>query len=237
MGEVLTDAGIYWGGYDLSGYANQVDTAFTRDEKEDSTFGNNSDGWRTLKPGAFMGQASAQCYWDTDIAETLHDLVGSDAGLIIARDGDFGSAAWCGAGTLKSLGFGEKWGEIAGSDPTFSPSGPLAMGEVMLAKAARASSGNGGASNLGAVGDGQILVAVIEVFAISGGTLTLNVQSDTAAQTSWTTRTSVSGVSALGAHVLTFPYNPANLDTYWRLNWVLSAGTVTMAAAFGICTA
>lgn len=104
---------------------------------------------------------------------------------------------------------------------------------TLLANRTVTADGNGPAFNAGTPNEGQRCALLVHVTALSGGTLTLTLESDADSSFASPTvvRTLSSATTPTGLSAL-FKLS-GNTDTWWRLAWTLTGGSATFLAGFG----
>lgn len=237
---ILRDAKIWVAEFDLSGDHNQVTLANSVPELDRTTFGNGSRRRLAGLETTELTASGFSDFADDDVNEALHGRIGATAKPISVApvDGADGGVAY----TFQSLHFdyrdGGNVGEIANFEATARSKSKLIKGTVLEpGSAARGSSFNGTAREIGAVSATQKVYAALHVFAASGGTPTLDVvvQSDTASNFP----SPANQITFTQATAKTSEWKTANgaiTDTWWRIA-VTIAGTgpsFTFAVVVGI---
>ncbi len=233
---VFKNVKVYKGGYDLSGYANEVALGCAYDEADMTVF---SDQCRHATPGLCkvtfslkgLGCADGTTPGPDDVL--YEQLAGSNEPMTICPL--TGAAGEVGK-FINSLQLTYEHGGRLGDAYRFTASGvgqkhPLVHGRVM-ATGTKTASGSGTAYQLGAVSADQRLYGVLHVIAAGGTlpTLDVTVQSDDAEGfASPTTRLTFTQKSAIGAEFITPVAGPIT-DTWWRVSWAIGGTTPT----FGI---
>jgi hypothetical protein len=242
---VLTDAKIYVGGMDVSGYANEVVVNHNAELLNHSVFG---FGTRRFKPGLFNLDGSVKGFTDYDdttsaLDLTFQQLIGADgAAMSVAPEGNAeGDTAYTFQkvhGSYKPIS--GTVGELAPFELDVHGNGgvPLVRG-VVGGLGAKTATGNSTAPfNLGAVTSAQRIAASVHVVAASGTLPTLDVviESGDAGFGTPTTRLTFTQLTAVGSQFLT-ALGPIT-DTYWRAKWTVGGTTpsFTVFIVLGICS-
>lgn len=240
---VLTDTQLWFDGYELTGFTNQVEFGVTSEEKDATTFGSN--GWRERKGGLKDVELSAQgllSVGTNDVDDVLLRTVAASGTVITAAsgaaDGDiayFLQALQSRYNPVAQNGELVTWELAAASRGQYG----AVRGMVLHPDAiARTGSGNGVARQLGDVATGERLYAALHVLSVAGTTpsLTVKVQSDdTSGFVSPTDRITFTAATAVGAQWAT-PVSPTITDTWWRINWTITGTNPSFlfAAVVGI---
>jgi hypothetical protein len=230
--QILTDARVYAEGLDLSGNANQVGVTGNATMKDVTTF--DSGGWEEARPGLLKGSINVDTYLDESLVGTTL-AAGSSivVATIVADDAEF-SVGYGLPATVASAGHDMPLGDMYAQPLEFDSSGALFRGELLLPKAAQTSAGNGSSRQLGAVAAGEKAYANLHVFAVTGGSVTVTVESDDdTGFASGTTQLSFAAASAVGAESLSTD-GTAITDDWWRVAWTQTASSATFAVVVGI---
>ena len=236
---VLTNATIWLGGYDLTASTNEVTFNAARQENAVSRFG---DTIEATYPGAQTVGAEVKGFWDSTLDGPLHSNLMTPAvwPLTICPDGaDDGEVAW----GIQSYTFNYSvteatWGQslpyrLMGK----SRSGDrLCRGLVMGEKATRTSNiAMGGKHQMGAISATQKMIAVVQVFAIVGGSWNVLVMSDADSSPGGdTARATVAGITTAPSYRIVEVAGPIT-DTWWQAANTHTGGTsVTASATFAI---
>lgn len=238
---VITDAGLWVDDIALNDISNSLEVACSCEAQDSTVWGHTA---RANKMGLFVLEVSADGYADfTTFDGELHALLAAKTArpITVSATTDDGSVAYFAqavhteftpldgsVGDMNAMSFAAVG---AGSV------GPI-RGNIMAAEAARTSTGNGTARQLGAVAAGESVYATLHVLAASGTTPTLDVviASDNASNfpssttritfTQVTTSTGSQFGSAAGAIT----------DDWWRVAWTIggSSPSYTFVVAIGI---
>jgi hypothetical protein len=236
---ILTNCKAYLEGYDVSGDMNQLALAYGAEIKDASTFGKTT----RVKKGALKEvSASMAGFWESDtdkIDPVLFDRIGLNDKLITLcpETGAQGEIAYSFRSVLGEYAPGAQHGELLVFKLSAQGSDLLLRGKVME-NAAKTSTANGTAGQLGAVTADQKVYAVMHVLAVSGTNPTLDmvVQSDNAeAFLSPTARLTFTQATARGAEWKEAA--GAIADDWWRCSWTIGGTdtpSFTVAVIVGI---
>ncbi len=222
--QTLTNAKVWVGGYDISGYLNSIALDDGVELHDVTALG---DAARRRLAGIHNVTYQHEGFVDSSMA-----IDGILQGLVGSVDNPISVAPSAGAvGDLAYL--------FRGSVDTYSPSGEvgnpfqlsvggegsdgarLVRGSILFNGTATATAA-GSAVNAGAVASGKSLYAVLHVLSASASdTLDVLVQSDdNSGFTSATTRITFAQASAIGSQWATAVAGPIT-DTYWRVNYTI----------------
>lgn len=227
--QVLTNATVLVDGLNMSGQLNAVGLEYGVEALDETTFG---DTTRRSKGGLKTTSMSHQGYWapGTD-AEVFSSMGGSTVVTISSTAAAAGDQAYIGQTITTSYAPGGAVGELLAFSVDMEAAGPLAEGTV-LTNATATGNGSGTAYLLGALSATQTMYAALHVVSVTGGTLTVKVQSDNATgfssptdQITFTGATTEGGQFGSKAGAVT--------DTYWRANWTLTGGSATFIVSAG----
>jgi hypothetical protein len=236
---VLTNAKILMGGYNLSGYSNNVALNSEVEMLDDTVFG--TSGTRSNKPGLKNITFTAGMFWDTALDAMMFGRIGATSEVISCApegnvEGDTSYLFKAFQGVYNPMGGGV--GEIMRGDLDGKAAGvPLVRGYLM-ATGAKVASGNGTGGLYGAVSATQRIYSALHVVAISGSavpTITCIIESDDAAGFATpTTRLTHDAMIAIGSNWKEAA-GPIT-DTYWRAKWTVSGTnpSLTIFWSFGI---
>lgn len=224
----FTDGRIYVAGINLSGHSNEGMLEINAQELDASTI---KDGWDVTILGRKHVELNASGYWEAGSGkpDDLYAKLGSAGQVVtLCPDGDEGGVAYsCRAVPVKYT-IGGQAGEIfpfavnAKGDTNRAVRGTVMHDDV----AARTSTANGTARNLGAVSASQRVYSALHVIAASGTTPTLDVvisSDDAQAFTTPTTRLTHSQQTTIGADWQSAV--GAITDTWWRVQWTVAGTT------------
>ncbi len=233
---VLTNCKLWYGGYDFSGNVNALAINAGAEILEKTTFGNAA---RRRLAGLKTTEMQHEGYFSAGSGEPDGVLFGKVGGAndvmsIAPLTGADGERAF-----LASVVAGEySPGGSVGDVMSFSVSAELGEDELVagtvMHNATRTGAGSGTARQLGAVSATQKFYASLHILSITGGALTVNVQSDNSAgMASPITQDSFTASSAVGGEWLT-PIAGAITDDYWRANWTFTGTSVSFIVIMGI---
>ena len=240
--EVLTNATIWLGGYNMTGASNEITYDAARQEIPDNRFGDTLEGFY---PGPLTVAAEVKGFFDSTLDDPLTGQLLSPTTTwpltICPNGGDDGEVAY----NIQGYTFGYSvleapWGQSLPFRLSNKPASgtTLDRGLVALPNLARTATATGVKRQLGAISATQKMVVVLHVFAITGGTWTLTIESDADSSAGGeTVRDTFTAVTtAPGRQVREIA--GAVTDTWWRA--VLTetiAGGVTAAVSFAIVEA
>lgn len=237
---ILTNAKIWWDGYDLSGDHNKIEIAHGVEELPYDKFGSLT---HLVKAGLRKSEISGGGWWNagTDEADgVLHSKVGvAGTALAVSPDGGEEGEAVHFMKPLESMySFGAAVGEILPFTTKAAAQSDLVRGTVMQ-NGLESVTGSGTARQLGAVSATQKLYAALHVFGANGSSPTLDVlvrSDDNSGMSSPTTRmtfTQATGRTSQWAA----PVAGAITDDWWDISWTIG-GTgsphFTFVAVVGI---
>ena len=238
--QVLKNARIFAGGYDLSGDSNQVALKYSA-EILDSTVFNAASKGRT--PGLLDTGIEASGFWDdaTAVADTY---AGAKLAVVdtpitaIPSAAAQGDLAYFFKSLLGEYSPGAAVGELLKFSLTAQGTDSLLRGNI-LEYAIKTATAAGAAQQLGAVLATQKLYAVMHVLEVSGTNPTLDmlIQSDSAqAFSSPETKITFARATEIGAQYAV-PVDGAILDEWWRCSWTIGGTdnpSFTVAVAMAI---
>lgn len=223
--QVIQNAKLWMGGYDLTGRMNALALNYSADMVEETVLG---DDTHIMKGGLKVATMAHEGYFsggDGDVDDVLFDNMAA-ANLPVSigpTTGADGELAYMLESVLSEYTPGASVGEmLAFSVSAESSSVGLVRGTVMH-NATRAASGNGTARQLGAVAAGESMFAALHV--ISGtGTLDVVVQSDdNSGMTSPTSQITFAQATGVGAQWSSKA--GAVTDDWWRINYTIGGGS------------
>jgi len=227
--EVITNAKVYLGGYNLSGDENQVSLAMSTDLVDDTAMGSEFRsrvcGLRgmTLDLNGFF-QVDDDDYQVDDVLNSKFG-VADEICTVCPTTGAEGEPAFAFKGIAGQYSPGAALGELLKFSAQLQSSNalPIIRGTVLV-NGTKSTTANGTAFNLGAVGAGQYLYAVMHVVAPTGTlpTLDMLVQSDAAEgfDTPATKITFSQVTTSAGAQWATRVAGPIT-DAWWRASWTI----------------
>ncbi|MGI5493882.1 hypothetical protein [Microtetraspora malaysiensis] len=236
----LTDCTVFIGGYDFTGDSNKVSLKTDVEDKETTVFG--SGGWKSRTGGLKDVSFDTEGYWQSAAAgpavdpEAFSSLGVADRVATVTPTGIAGETAYFFQGG--TFGY-EMFGQVGDVTPftlATKATGRQGLIRGQLAKAKGLVSAVGAVGSglqLGAVGAGQFLYAVVHVFS-AGSTITLKVESDdNAGFSSPTDRITLAPITVAGGTWAVRLPGPIT-DTYYRVNATAITGSFQLAAAIGI---
>jgi len=242
--EVITNALILIGEYDVSGNHNQIALNYGADTQEATAFGGDT---HVMQPGLKTVGFSGAGYWEADGTTerpdlTHHERVGStEVPVAIAKGNAAGDRAYLlngGLGTYNPLD-----GNAVGDMHSFSIEGfsasALIRTTLMANESGVAADGNSAIQQLGEVGSDQKLYSGLFVLSASGTGSTLDVTIESDVDTNFgdadeTTRITHSQFTAAGTERLDLA--GAVTDTHYRASWTVggTSPAFTFALVLGI---
>ncbi len=224
---VITGAKVLYEGYDFSADFQNINLTLSKDALPDTAV---ADDARTNAMGLanFAFQADGFAEHGTGLNETVINGNWGTANKIFtvlpetAAEGKIGYSS---KGITPGYQLFGTVGEMAPFGLVGIGSGVAPMRGTVLATGAQVASGNGTASQLGAVGASEYLYSVLHCTAVSGTstpTITVKVYSDTASNMSGKTeRIGFTAKTAIGVQWAT-PVGGAINDTWWRVDWTIT---------------
>jgi len=252
---VLEDLEVWVGGYSIKGSLDECHFSLSRDDNDDARFG---DVLGAKYPGRLNPSVEVKGFYESLAA----GAGGVDEVLGVARviNGDrtswpvtlappYAPAATPGAdgnicytilGAQSKYEIGAKHGESLPYSLSTRPrsqgsSGGVIRQTVILPRATYAATTTGTAQLLGLLATGQVLVAVLHVFAVTGGSWVVTIESDDNAPfaTPVVRQTFTAATGITRQAIITT--GPIATDTYWRAVATKTGGTSCVAAvALGI---
>jgi len=232
---VLTDAEIYLGGLDATGFSNKIEMSASPEDLDKTTFG--SGGWRERTGGVFDGSTNLESFWQAASAPDL----------LAATDDAFWTALGVATTPLTALGQGGAAGDLAyltrvlecqdhlsgehgklfQVSAELKTNWPIARGQILHPQGtARTTTGNGTARQLGTVTSAKAMYVCLHVLSVAdaAATLTVKVQSDdNSGFTSPTDQATFTAASAVGGQ--TARIVGAITDDWWRVTWTIASGS------------
>lgn len=252
---VFENMAVWLGGYDITGTLNENHFTLARAENDDARFG---DTIEAKFPGRLIPTLDHKGFYDSGVsgAGNVDEAIGNARVIAGSRTSwpiticpPYGPAAAPGAdgnvcysilGAQSMYEVGGKHGDSLPYSlktlPRSQSSGGAAVRQViMLPKATYAATTTGTVQTLGLLGDTQVLVAVLHVFAVTGGSWVLTIESDDNAPfaTPVVRATFTAATAITRQHVIL--QGPVATDTFWRAVLTKTGGTSCVAAvALGI---
>lgn len=235
---LLDNLAVYYGGYAIQGNQNACNFRVSAAELTEGRFGDTHD---CKYPGILTPEVSVGGFYNTtDDAVIFPNINGTRTSLPLslcppyapgATPGADGNTAYLITGCDFMYELGAAHGELLPYTLKRMPrsGGSVVRGQVLLPSAVVSSTTTGTAINLGAVSATQKLVVALHMFAVTGGTWTLTIESDTASNfPSATTQLTFTGATAIGSEVKELA--TAVTDTWCRAVLTKSGGTSCNAA-------
>ena len=238
--EVLTNAAIWYGGYDLTGASNEVTFNAARAEKPVSRFG---DTVEATYPGATTVGVEAKGFWDSTLdGPQFTQLTAPSATwpmTVCADGGAAGAIAYGIAGySFNYSAIEAAWGQSLPYRLRVNPqSGTrLSRGLVMLSKAPRTVNTAGPKTQLGSLSSSQKLIVNAHFFNVDG-VFRIYVRSDVDSTAGGETdRVTGTDFSDIASEILEVS-GPVT-DSWWQVNIFKTSGTsVTVAVCAAIVDA
>ena len=237
---IISNAKLYFAGYDMSGDINALALKYMAELKESTTL---IDTTRTRRPGLKDIGFQHEGFWNGgtgNIDDILFQNIGANnvPMTIAPLTGAEGELAYSFQAEEAAYSPGAKIGDmLAFSVSGADGAGPLVRG-TLLVNGAKVASGNGTVFNVGAVSAAQKLYAALHVLAITSGggpSLACKIQSaPTAGFAAPTDRLVFNAMTAAGAQ-WGAPIAGPITDAYWRVVFTLTNITsVTFLVNMGI---
>jgi len=217
--ETISDAKLFFGGYDLSGSMNEVAAGYGAELEKTPVFGDT--GMRRLA-GIPDGAVQANGYWDPTLDGALHAKIGltNEPFSVIPGGNAEGNRGFT---FLAASGEYDHGGPVGKAFP-FSVGASLSGGEAVIRatlmhRAVKTATFNGTGQQLGAISATQKLYGALHVFTADGTTPTLDViveSDDNAGFTTAVTRMTFAQKIAIGSEWPT-AISGAITDDYWRI--------------------
>lgn len=237
---VLTDAGIYFGGYDLSGNMNACELNTGADAVDFTAFGAAARNYQaglltSVFSGAGFFEAPAP---DAPLAGDV-SAAAADGVLIVSTPAAVGATAYMLKALIAEYGFGASVGDALAMNLAVGARDRHVRGQIAALSTLSASGASAGVQ-LGALTGSQRLWAAAMTTAAPGGTtptLDLTVESDGADDfASATTRASFTQMTGRAQEMISD--DGAVTDDWWRFAWTVGGTTPSfpIVAAFGVVT-
>lgn len=235
---LLNDLAVWYGGYSIGGNQNRTSFRVSAAELKDAAYGDTHD---TMFPGLLTPELEMSGRWNSTEDAIVHPRVnGTRTSWPVSLAPPYAPAAACGAdGNLAYLITGADFMyEMFGSHGELMPytlkrmprsGGSVVRGRVILPAGVVSATTTGTAFQLGALSATQKLVVALHVFAVTGGTWTLTIESDTASNFP-STATQATFTAATGITTEVKEVTGAVTDTWWRAVLTKSGGTSCNAA-------
>ncbi len=221
---ILSDAGIWVGGFDLRGFSNQGSVEESVALIEDNVFGDTA---KRRKAGLLDVTGAARGYFDATLDAGLKAKVGlvDEVVTFSAPDTAEGSnAAFFQAAAGELVPIDGELGAMDGYSLGVEASGGdgLIHGAIMV-HGTKTVTANGTGRQLGAVSATQQLFAALHVVSVAGTNPTLDVTVESEVDDAWAspiTQITFAQKTAIGAEYPT-PINGAVTDSWWRVGWTI----------------
>ncbi len=252
---VLEDMRVWLGGYDISGSLNENHFTLARAENDDSRFGDTIEAkfpgrlQATLDHKGFYESLASGAGGVDEVIGNARVLAGSRTTWPIticppyapaAAPAADGNVCYSILGAQSMYEIGGKHGDsLPYSLKTLPRSqgsgGAVARQVIMLPKATYAATTTGTVQTLGLLGATQVLVGVLHVFAVTGGSWVLTIESDDNAPFATpVVRQTFTAATAITRQAVILQ-GPVATDTFWRAVLTQTGGTSCVAAvALGI---
>lgn len=222
---ILRDQKLWLDGFDFTGVMNQLALDYGAEVVDRTAFGSTA---RQRLGGLKTVTAQHEGFFDADPFDAaLFSRIGTpDVPMSFASDdATEGSTAYSFLAELAEYSPGGAVGEMFAFSVGAEASGSLIRGTLMH-DAARTTTANGTAQQLGVVSATQTLYGALHVVAASGTTPTLDVtveSDDAMGFATPTTRLTFAQKTAIGSEWLTLA-GPVT-DDWWRIAWTIGGGT------------
>ena len=243
---LFKDSRVWLGGYDLSGTLNNIDLKASKAELKNDRFGDVAEcfeqGIESVKPmlKGFMD------YTATGVDAILYPRIKTDTTtwpLTIcppyapaATPGADGNICYTIVGKQFALETGAAHGELlpyslTSNIASTANAAALYRQTIALPKTTYASTTSGTAIQLGVLAATQKIVATFQVFAITGGSWVVTIESDdNSGFSSATTRGTFTAITTAANRQVVEVNGAVATDNYWRLTLTKTGGTSIQAA-------
>lgn len=240
---IASDVRVWLGGYDISGAIEQVMLTAVREAIQNTQLADDVEG---AYPGEMTVGADVKGFWsavagepDTIVAPRMFGSAPDFSEWPLTFLPPVGSVAGADGAceyTLRAAHFGIVFGGAHGELIPFSlasraRAGSLDRGTVMLPKVSRTGSATGTAYQLGAVTTAAKVVCSLHVFGVTGGTVSVTVESGAVGMASPTTRATFDALTGIGRQ--TKEVTVVSADDYWRSVVTYTPGTSYVLAVVG----
>ncbi len=218
---VLTNALIALGGYNLRSQANQVGINYEADALDASTFAFDT---HVHEGGLKVAAMSAAGLWEAEYPDReLFEKIGNGVLMTVAPGITAGDIAYFHNALAIQYNPNAQIGQMFGFTLATAAQDRLLRGTLMEYRTGVAANANGTGRQLGAVAAGQSIHCGLHVTAAPGTTpsLTVIVESDdNAGFTTPTTRITMNAATGVTSQLASLA--GAITDDYWRLRWTVS---------------
>lgn len=234
---LLSDLGIYYGGYALQGDLARCNFGLSMPELADARFG---DALAAKYPGVLMPEVSLGGFWNATQDAVLHPALLARTSQPLSLAPPYAPAAGVGAdGNLAYLitgadfayELGAAHGELLPYTLVRKPrsGGSVVRGRVILPAGVVSATTTGTIFQLGALSATQKMVIALHVFAVTGGSWVLTIETDAlvgfGSPTVVATFTAATAITSQVAEVA-----GAVTDSFWRAVLTKTGGTSCNAA-------
>lgn len=237
--QIITNAGLYLGGHELSGVANSVQIEGAADVFDATTFGALA---REYLAGLKGVRLSAAGIYDPVAADAvLHGALGeADTLITCLAENTAGAVAFMIRGVEGEYSVGGSL-QAPGSWQLAAQAtaAPFIRGNCLHRAAAATASGSAAGQQLGAIASGKAGYATLHVFSVAGTespSVTVKIQSDADGDfgTGATDRITFAAATAVGAQWASVAA-PVS-DTWWRATWTITGTSPSFGfvVSFGI---
>lgn len=237
----LTGCTSYLAGYDLTQDTNKIGLKATVKDLDTTTFTTGGTIYRSRIGGMRDVDVVYEGFWQAATgavdAELFPDLGTADRVLTVSPAGTEAAAAYLTqVGKYQVELFGEH-GQVAPFTLTAMGTNAygLIRGQLAAAKQSKSSTGVlGSVCNITGPTATQYVYCAVHIFS-AGTTITLQLQSDTAANfPSATTQATIGALTTTGGTWMTRVAGALTGEDFWRLNVSSITGTFSLAAAIGV---
>ena len=229
--QVLTNVKLLVDGRDMSGQMNAIGVEYGVDALDGTVYGVDT---RVNASGLKTTTMSHQGYWAAADDKHVFDRIGGKATVSILPSGSSeGDVAYFNEVIHSTYTLGGAVGELLPFSFDSEAAGPLVKGVVLNNFVQVTGNGNSTGEQVGAVSAGESLYAALHITALTGGTLTVSIQSDNnSGFTSPITQATFTAATVPGAELKIVA--GAITDDYWRAVWTLTGGSATFIVSAGI---
>lgn len=222
---ILRDQKVYFDYFDLTAQMNSVALAYSADQLDSTTLGNdthvNTPSLKSVS-ASLAGLVDASTY-DAGLFSEIGNTTGKP--LTICSSGTIGSLAYFLKANAAKYNQDGKVGDLLKFSLEASAADKLIRGTLMENQAAVTATGNGTSRQLVATASGKKLYAALHVLSISGtSTPTLNMTVKSNSTNSFagaeTTRITFAAATAVGSQILSLD-GPLT-DTWFECEWTVT---------------
>jgi hypothetical protein len=229
--QVLTNVKLLVDGRDMSGQMNAVGVEYGVDALDGTVYGVDT---RVNASGLKTTTMSHQGYWASAEDEHIFDRVGARATVSILPSGsNEGDVVYFNEVVHSTYTLGGAVGELLPFSFDAEAAGSLVQGVVLKDPTQVTGNGNSTGEQIGAVAAGEKFYAALHITALTGGTLTVTIESDdNSGFTSPITQATFTAATVPGGELKVV--SGAITDDYWRAVWTLTGGSATFIVSAGI---